>query len=107
VRYTDQNRELFKLQAAAQHYETDLEMSCNYLAAFILSVLIFSLSGVSSDQFTFAGGVLMWSGCFVVAALLLWWRVRKYNAAIKRLDLYLDNLERGQPAPSLVKLTKD
>ncbi len=101
VRYTDQDRKLFKLQVAAQHYESNLEMSYNYLPAFALAVLVLSLGGTLSNQFPWLAGVLMWFASFLVSALLLWRHIREYNATIERLDLHLQNLERGQPAPSL------
>lgn len=106
VRYTDQDRELFKLQVAAQHYESNLEMSYNYLVALALGVLVFSLGAVLSKQLPLLAGVLMWVVSLLAGALMVWRDVRKYNSAIEGLDRHLQNLERGQPAPSLRELTK-
>jgi cytosine/uracil/thiamine/allantoin permease len=103
----DQDRESFKLQAAAQHYESDLKTSRNYFAAWDLAVLILLLGAVLSKQLSVLEGVAWWAGCFVAGALVLCMRVKEYNRAVEGLDRHLKNLEKGQPAPSLAELTKD
>lgn len=103
----DQDQELFKLQVAAQHYDSNLQMGYNGLAAFVLGVLVLSLGAVLSKQLGYLEGVLMWFASFVIAALLLLRHIREYNRAMEGLDRHLQNLGKGQPAPSLAELTKD
>jgi Flp pilus assembly protein TadB len=104
----DQDRELFKLQVAAQHYESKLQMAYNMYIAAAVGVMFFALTAVVSNQMPLLVAMGMFAGCFVtivlVVAILY---VRDYHKNIKKLDEHLKNLERGQPAPSLAELTKD
>jgi hypothetical protein len=103
----DQDRELFKLQVAAQHYESTLDKGYNYLGAFILAVLVLKVSGAFPKELSETESGLVWLGTFIVALFSLWMLLRWYNHKIERLDQYLQNLQRGQPAPSLSELTKE
>ena len=104
----DQDRELFKLQAAAQHYEVNLEMGYNILIATALGLMFFSFTAVVSRQMSLLGAMEIWAGGFVATAFAVWpLIVRKYHRAMGGLDQHLKNLENGQPAPSLRELTKD
>lgn len=100
----DQDRELFKLQVAAQHYESSLQMRVTYLDAFILGVLILSMGAYLAQQVPWFGAVLAWLGCSVVFV----WRLRssfeEYTHRIEKLDAHLQKVERGQRAPTLKEL---
>ena len=102
----DQDRELFKLQVAAQHYESTLQMRVNYLDAFMVGVLILSIGAILAKQFTWYEALVAWLAALGVAA----WRVRdcfkQYARNIEKLSNHLQNIENGQPAPSLTELTK-
>jgi hypothetical protein len=103
----DQDRELFKLQVAAQHCESNLQMRVNYLDAFMVGALILSIGAYLANQVPWFGAILAWLACLLVSA----WRLRdcykEHARGIEKLDHHLQNLENGQPAPSLARLTKD
>jgi hypothetical protein len=112
VRFLDQDREIFKLQVAAQHYESSYQTSLNVGLGFMLAVAIFAL-GLTLELlrlgYAWYNDVL--SGVFLVtgAGLLVYFiQFRNasdcYNEDMKKLDQHLQNLEKGQTAPSLKEL---
>jgi Flp pilus assembly protein TadB len=100
----DQNREMFKLQAAAQHYESNLQMHGNYFIAFVVGVLVFSVGISASGQSPWYAGFIAWMVCLLVAALVFRKRFMEYVTEMEKLELHLRNLEKGQAAPSLKEL---
>lgn len=103
----DQDLELFKLQAAAQHYEATLQIRVNYLDAFIVGVLILAMGAYLSGQVPWVAALLLWLACLLGVALRLRDCFKQYTGNIEKLDRHLQNLEKRQPAPSLAELTKD
>jgi membrane protein DedA with SNARE-associated domain len=103
----DQDRELFKLQVAVQHYESNMDRGYNYLAAYFVGVLVLLLGGAFSKQLSWNDVVLVSSGNAALVATLIWWASGRYNHKIEKLDQYLQNLEKGRVVPSLTELAKE
>lgn len=100
----DQNLETFKLQVAAQHYESNLQMHGNYFIAFVVGVLVFSVGISISGQSPWYAGLLAWLVCLLVAGLVFRKRFMEYVDEMEKLDRHLQNLEKGHNAPSLKEL---
>jgi NADH:ubiquinone oxidoreductase subunit 3 (subunit A) len=100
----DQDREIFKLQAAAQHYEATLQMGVSYLDAFVLAVMILVVGVCVAGQVPWLAGVLVVSVSPLVAYLRLRTHLRQYECGMEKLDQHLQNLEKGQAAPTLKEL---
>ncbi len=103
----DRDLELFKLQVAAQHYESSLQMRGNYLDAFILGALVLFMSAYLTHQIAWFEAGLAWFGCFLVGVWRLLDCYKVHARQMEKLDHHLQTFEMGQPAPSLAKLTKD
>lgn len=103
----NQDRELFKLQVAAQSYESDLEMSFNYFVALIAGVLVLTLGAVLSKQLPYFVSALAFFAALLIGGFYIWGEIGKYHKAMEGLDEHLKNLEKGQPAPSITELIED
>jgi hypothetical protein len=108
----DREVEMVKLQIAAQHYESSYQTSLNVGLGFMLAVAIFALGltlellrlgyawydSVPSGFFLFtAAGLLVYCIPFRNA-------LDRYKEDMEKLDQHLQNLEKGQAAPSLKEL---
>ncbi len=82
-----------------------MEMSYNIFIALALGVLVFALGAVLSKQLPLLVGVLIWVMSVLAGGYVLLKEVREYDSAIEALDQLLQNLAKGQPAPSLAELT--
>ncbi len=104
VRCMNQDRELFKLQVAAQHYESGLQMHVGYLDAFVLAVLILGIGASLAGQFPWIAAVSTWVASLVVTGFLLHSHYKRYGRRMEKLEGHLKKLEQGQPAPALKEL---
>jgi len=100
----DQDRELFKLQVAAQHYESSLQMRGNYLDAFILGALVLFMGAYLAHQIAWFEAGLAWFGCFLVGVWRLLDCYKVHARQMEKLDGHLQKLENGQHAPTLKEL---
>jgi hypothetical protein len=108
----DQDREIFKLQVAAQHYESSYQTSLNVGLGFMLAVAIFAL-GLTLELlrlgYAWYNSVLTGVFLFTAAGLLVYFIpfrnvLEGYKEDMEKLDQHLQNLEKGQAAPSLKEL---
>lgn len=97
----DQDRELFKLQVAAQHYESTLQMSVSYLEAFYLAMLVLSVDAAVAEQVPWLGALFIWAVCLILVLLRVRSHFKDYKRGMRSLGGHLRNLETGQTAPSL------
>ena len=90
----DQDRELFKLQVAAQHYESSLEMNYHIFIALALGVLVFALGAVLSKQLPLLVGVLIWVMSVLAGGYVLLKKVREYDSESKHSISFSRTLRR-------------
>lgn len=97
---------MFKLQVAAQHYESSLQYDENYFVAFVVGTLILSVGAVLSKQMAMLNASVAWIISLAISGFVMARRYKNYVDRMESVDQYLLKVSKGETCPPLKELIK-